>query len=137
MGRGVVLLHHSRFIVQDLSKSYGPYSTFECLAVFIKSATPVKVFIVYRPPSSSQKNVAVSINEEFECLLARLATKPESLLIVGDFNLHLDKPDAKAPHFMDILTCYNLVQHIVSPTHIKGHILDLIITRAEEDIVCD
>jgi len=37
--------------------------------------------------------------------------------------------------FNKILETFNLVQHVNGPTHKKGHTLDLIITRAEDELV--
>ena len=37
--------------------------------------------------------------------------------------------------FLDLLDSANLVQHVLEPTHRRGHTLDLIITRREEDLI--
>lgn len=37
--------------------------------------------------------------------------------------------------FADILELMCLTQHVRSPTHIQGHILDLVITRNFDDII--
>ncbi len=54
----------------------------------------------------------------------------DEVIICGDFNIHVNKPDdANTKKFMDILSQFNLVQHINEPTHKLGNTLDLIITR--------
>jgi hypothetical protein len=54
----------------------------------------------------------------------------ERLVITGDFNFHVDIPtDRDAIKFLDILESYCLEQHVVGPTHVDGHTLDLIISR--------
>ena len=55
---------------------------------------------------------------------------------MGDFNLNLDgsnKTDATKLH--NLLESFNLKQHVPTPTHSRGHTLDLIITRSEDDLV--
>ena len=50
-------------------------------------------------------------------------------VILGDLNLHLDKQDGWSQKFNDSLCQYNFTQIIDSPTHIHGHILDVICVR--------
>ncbi len=53
----------------------------------------------------------------------------EPLLIVGDFNIHVDIPrDPNVIRFLDLLSSIGLHQHVDKPTHTSGHTLDLIIT---------
>ena len=57
-------------------------------------------------------------------------------MIVGDLNFHVDDSTNKdATLFSRILDSYNLLQHVKEPTHIKGHTLDLFITRNSCSIV--
>ena len=60
---------------------------------------------------------------------------PEVLLVSGDFSFHLDDPsDADARKFMEVMGTCGLLQHITTPTHVSGHIFDLIISRSSNDI---
>ena len=60
----------------------------------------------------------------------RLAVITNDVIITGDLNFHLDNVnDADAVHFNGTLEAYGLVQHVVGPTHKKGHTLDVVITR--------
>ena len=57
-------------------------------------------------------------------------------MALGDFNLHVDVPTkSDVATFMSILSSLNMSQHVVDPTHKRGHTLDLIITRFDDDIV--
>ena len=50
------------------------------------------------------------------------------LFIVGDFNFHIeDSSDTSAPRLKELLDICNLGQYVTSLTHIKGHILALVI----------
>ena len=93
--------------------------------------TKIKLCIIYRPPFS--ENHPVSTNTfftEFEEFLEDNIMSDESLCIVGDFNIHMDfKENPDQLKMNDILTSFGLIQHVCSPTHQSGHILDLILTR--------
>ena len=57
-------------------------------------------------------------------------------MIVGDFNFHLDDSNnTDATKLHNLLESFNLKQHVATPTHSRGHTLDLIITRIEDDLV--
>ncbi len=58
------------------------------------------------------------------------------LLVVGDFNFHVNvEDDVDANKFMDILDSFDLFQFIKEPTHINGNTLDLVITRASDNLI--
>ena len=62
-----------------------------------------------------------------------LVTAPGSLLMVGDFNFHVnDASDRSAQWFLRLLEAFNLKQHVWVPTHRSGNTLDLVITRDDE-----
>ena len=57
----------------------------------------------------------------------------EQLAIVGDFNIHVDVlSNSDSTKFRDLLESFCLQQHVVGPTRIHGHTLDLIITRQSD-----
>ena len=87
----------------------------------------LRVIIVYRPPYSPQHQVSSSVFfEEFSTLLENTVLCLEPLLIVGDFNFHLDDhQNADTRRFCHILTTFGLQQHVSVPTHVSGHTLDL------------
>ena len=67
-----------------------------------------------------------------ECILAQNVTDislHDNLYILGDFNLHLDNSNGNTNKFNEILTCFDLKQHVNFPTHVRGHWLDLLITK--------
>ena len=87
---------------------------------------------VYRPPSSSVKE----FKTEFSSLLETLVSLPSELIISGDFNFHVDSPnEANSKSFLRLLESFSLKQHVNFPTHIRGHTLDLLITRFDSEII--
>ena len=62
---------------------------------------------------------------EFESLLEFHISSKVDLILVGDFNIHVDElNDSNALHFLKLLNTFNLCQHVSLPTHNSGHILD-------------
>ena len=87
-----------------------------------------------------QTNV-ISLSEfiqEFASILESFVLKPGRLVLLGDFNIHVDNDrDPDTVKFMELLSNFNLVQHITKSTHEKGHLIDLVITRAHDPCVQD
>ena len=78
---------------------------------------------LYRPPGPT-----ASFFVEFQDVVSHLATFSGDLLIMGDFNLHVDISSKQTEDFQDILASLDLFQYVDFPTHIRGHTLDLMIT---------
>ncbi len=54
----------------------------------------------------------------------------ENILIVGDFNIHVDnEKDALESTFIDIVNSIGVRQHVSGPTHYRNHTLDLILSH--------
>ena len=67
-------------------------------------------------------------------LLEEVVVCSEELLIIGDFNFHMeDTADICAAQFGSLLELFNLKQHVTFPTHRSGHILDLVISRKDAE----
>ena len=60
------------------------------------------------------------------------------LIILGDFNYHLDCiNNSLATQFKSLLESSDFSQHVVGPTHIHGHTLDLVITCSSEQFISE
>ena len=60
----------------------------------------------------------------------------KNVLIVGDFNVHVDGPSCEdAAALLDSLAALSLAQHVSGATHSRGHTLDLIISRSDDNLV--
>jgi len=54
---------------------------------------------------------------------------------MGDINLHLDvRSDRHTIKFQQLLAAHDLTQHVVGATHSLSHMLDVLITRAEQTV---
>ena len=88
-----------------------------------------RLCVIYRPPGISVTDFC----EDFENFIDSLATKSGKLLLVGDFNIHVDSfTNLSADKFRAVLDVGGLDQLVTEATHDKSHTLDLVITRREE-----
>ena len=56
--------------------------------------------------------------------------------MLGDFNIHVDSiNDPEGTSLKSLFDCFDLVQHVNGTTHKDGHTLDLVISRATDNLV--
>ena len=66
----------------------------------------------------------------------RLATFSSPLVRLGDFNFHVDDIfDSHGAELLNVFASHDLRQHINSPTHVRGHTLDLLVIRNDQNVV--
>ena len=112
------------------------HRTFECIRTkIVASSFTFHIVTVYRPPPSKKNKLKTSeFFEEFNTLLADQILIKGKLIILGDFNFHLDhKNNADTIRFNNLLDTYGLTQLVKEPTHKSNHILDVVITRIDEN----
>lgn len=129
-GGGVALVHKGNLIAKPVSTTPQPTS-YELLEVLLQQNQHcLHLFIVYCPA------VRPAFHDDFGNLLTEIAASSSQALILGDFNIHWDvaeDPDAnRLRSTLDEVAC---VQHVNWPTHVAGHTLDLIISRAEDNVI--
>ena len=106
--------------------------------VQLASSYDLRLVIVYRPQSDSDNHriLMTTFFNDFSDYLETVILCKEQLVIVGNFNIHVDVlSNSDSIKFRDLLESFCLQQHVVDPTHIHGHTLDLIITRQSDQIV--
>ncbi len=90
-----------------------------------KSPVMFVLAIVHRPPGHHTDFI-----QEFGDFLSELVLAADKVLIIGDFNIHIDnKKDALESAFIDILNSIGVRQHVSGPTHCRNHTLDLILSH--------
>ena len=109
--------------------------TFEHCMVTLKNH--IQIVGIYRPPPSRVNKFKTSeFLEEFEIFLDKICDTPNKSILLGDFNLHLDQPDkSDTNRFCTSLENSGLTQHVKDHTHTAGHILDLVISGVDDDLV--
>ncbi len=97
-------------------------SSFESHSVTITYPLKIHFVVVYRPPGP-----LVQFVEELDLLLSTFPEDGTPLVILGDFNIHIDKP--QAADFHTLLASFDLKRVLTTATHKSGNQLDLIYTR--------
>ena len=138
-GGGIGLLFNKSIMIKRILSGLS-YSSFEHMEFNLHgSSFLVRFVVVYRPPSTSRKNSTTSkFFQDFTTFLESVSTFSGKLLIVGDFNFHVDNPkDYYAARFLDLLDFFGLsiMNTLAGPTHKNNHILDLLITRNDDLLV--
>ena len=86
---------------------------------------------IYRPPSSS----TTSFFEQFQSLLEDIHHTTENLVIIGDFNFHLETTCSNSKTFHSLVDSFDLIHKVNFPTHIHGYTLDLVLTKSNNDSI--
>ena len=112
---------------------------FESFEQISSGSKSVRVFFIYRPPPSKvNKLKECDFTRDFSNLMECFPYITTSILVTGDFNFHVDDAtDSSARNFLSLLESADLQPIVDRPTHIHGHILDLLIMRGGDDIVTD
>lgn len=118
-GGGLAVVFKNRFICQSVSAD--TYSSFELQMTKVGHSNSFYCILVYRPPGP-----AASFLVDFSDFLSSII-KLDRVIIVGDFNIHVDDDTCKeASEFVNITESFNFIQHVFGHTHNKGHMLDLV-----------
>ncbi|KAK6191167.1 hypothetical protein SNE40_002906 [Patella caerulea] len=132
-GSGLAMLIRSNLKVKK--NNPGTYTSMEVIDYNIYCGKDLlHVVLIYRPPYSKSHKVTVKMFlSEFGSLMESAMTSAGRLIVTGDLNIHVDDmTNIDARQFTSLYTSLGLTQHVVGPTHSKGHTLDLVFTRAED-----
>ena len=108
------------------------YAYFEELQCHVHTMPAVRLAVIYRPgPSKTNgSNYYKTCYAEIGNYIEQLVLTPGALVIVGDFNIHVDDPsDKAAAEFPSLIESFGPKQHVSDPTHRTGHILNSVLTR--------
>uniref|UniRef100_A0A8C1P2D5 Reverse transcriptase domain-containing protein n=1 Tax=Cyprinus carpio TaxID=7962 RepID=A0A8C1P2D5_CYPCA len=90
-----------------------------------KSIVSLSMATVYRPPGPYTEFL-----KEFADFLSGLLVTIDKVLIVRDFNIHVDNTnDALGLAFTDLINSFGVKQNVSRPIHCFNHTLDLIISH--------
>ena len=114
------------------------FSSFECQTVLLTaSSVTFRFMIIYRVPHTKKNRIRKSaFIEELGDLLESISTSSGKLVLLGDFNVPLDKnSNPEAVQLSSLLDSFGMQQHVEGPTHIRGQTLDLVISRISDNLV--
>ena len=132
IGGGVVVYYREQFTAKKIALI--PHQTsfeFVCVSLSTRSG-PITIIAVYRPGSAPLDQLFF---REFMALLEVVATYNSEVIISGDINVYLEHPDDRlGKQFLDLIHSFGFTQHVNSPTHDKGGLLNVIITRLDSGV---
>ena len=133
-GGGIALLYSSKYKIKTVAHT--KYSSFESRVRHIQiGSTHYRLLGVYHLPVGTQQGITNSIFiDDLTELLTEVVSNHNNIVILGDINIHLSEPedtDAEALH--DIFEVFNIMQHIMFPTHNLDHTLDMIATEIRQN----
>ncbi|XP_044187309.1 trichohyalin-like [Thunnus albacares] len=136
-GGGVAIQYSKVLQGEKIKRTKKAPDTFEYVAAELQHCEwgqPVLLINVYRPPGNLNSLTRFyPFLKEFESLLDEASARYNSIIITGDFNIHVEnKTLSSTTEFRQLLERYNLVQHVEEPTRGRVHFLDLVITRNVE-----
>ncbi len=132
---GIGLFFRNSFTV--VKTDFGEKRSFEYSEWMVSwNNIKLKLCVIYHIPYSQAHPVSdATFMKEIEDYFDSVVLCNELLLIVGDFNIHVDDDsDYYGREFCDLFSGFGLVNHVTVPTHDSGHTLDLIITRNTSEI---
>ena len=138
VGGGVGLLYRSSLSISNVTSQQK--DSFEHLHVKLRHHNENVILIVlYRPPPNRRNGLSFDqFNSELSDLIDSIILEKDKLILAGDFNIHIDDTsNSDARLFTSTLESYGLDQHVVGPTHEKGHTLDLLISRSDDNLLRD
>lgn len=128
-GGGVAIIFRNCFSNFKILSEYHINDSFESLVcTFYFSNHFINTAVVYRPGHPGTDMLFMQEFNEFISSFSELGTGTH-FFICGDFNYWVDNPSDKPSslNFIEILDCHNCINSVRKPTHIAGHILDLVI----------
>jgi len=137
-GGGVAIIFRDYLNIKMVPSQSPLPASYEHIEFLVKHAkTATRVIALYRPPPSRKNGLTIAMfKDEFSKLLETTNQSKGRLVILGDFNMHSDKPDnPDTKHLLKLLDLHDLRQHVTCPTQKAGHILDWVLTRGTEDCV--
>jgi len=125
-GGGIAMVYRQtlHIIRAETPSSLGTFEVLECVVKGLQ--WPLRVCTVYQPHKTS------AFVDEVGGYLSTLIAATGHLIVLGDFNLHVNDPaDKIAQDFLSTTAALGLQQHVNKPTHQNGNTLDLLLTPSD------
>ena len=125
-GGGVAAIFNSGLLITPKPKLH--YISFESIILSLSHPAwnklqPILFVVLYRAPGPYSEFLS-----EFSEFLSSLVLKSNKVIIVGDFNIHVDNDaDSLNIAFSSLLSSIGFSQCVHKPTHCFNHTLDLVL----------
>ena len=132
---GLALICREMYRVVHLGSGHLRSFQFAKWRIVLKHTT-LTILAIYHPPYSNQTRATNhDFLDEFTDWVAGYIINDTNIIILGDFNLHVnDTNDDTAMNFIESTQALALQQHVNIPTHTSGNTLDLVFTQLFNEI---
>ncbi|XP_073350788.1 uncharacterized protein [Pagrus major] len=134
-GGGVAIQFSEELQGEQLHFDHLNIASFEFVVTVVQHAEwdqPVVIINLYHPPGYNQERFRKFLNE-FQSLLDEVKKKYSSIIVTGDFNIHVNNERRSyTDEFEYLLLVNDLEQRVEESTHRRGNTLDLVITTNVE-----
>jgi len=130
-GGGVAIIYREQYKCHKVV-SLPSVKSFEfvCCRLTTTARYEFTVLSIYRPGSHAVTNEFIN---DFTVLMEALATFTCPIFILGDINIHLERPDdTHTVEMVELLESFDMNQFVTENTHKYGGRLDVIIARRDE-----
>ena len=87
------------------------------------------VLPIYRPGLVPVSSVFF---DELSAIPEALATSSDPLIVTGDVNIRIDRPDdPKCQRYNELIDSFGFANRVSQPTHDHGGLLDVLLTRCD------
>ena len=135
-GGGVALLLRDRILENATVNTAFPFShvTFELAQLTLNALMNTHIFCLYRSsPRQKNKLTYALILSEFADILEHSNFLGGELVTGGDNSVRFDRPtDPTTAKVLDLIQLFGLSQAVEFPTHSRGHTLDPLIYREDD-----
>ena len=125
------MLIYKEFLKVNEERELQNNQILECsrFKIELDSHDTVNLYAIYRNPTLS----FIAFCEELVTILKKnILLDGGTLLLMGNFNIHIDNPShADTNTFTNFLGSFNLQNHVNFPTNIAQHTFDLLIDNKE------
>ena len=128
---GIVVIHRSRY--RCVRVPLPDFTSFEgsCVRLHVGGES-VTLLSIYRPGSCRPSTLFF---EELRTVLEMLDLQPGPIILGGDINIHVEKEDDDdSVRCSELIESFNMIQHVVGPTHLHGGTLDLVATFSDSQL---
>ena len=129
-GGGLAIIYKSHIKMKKGRRGATPSFEYAEWKLYFKSVT-MDIVAIYRPPYSDVNQVNVKkFIDDFSDFISNILTAEKNLVILGDFNIHINNSnDSNVQAFVETTEALGLQQHVMSSSHRAGNILDHIYTE--------
>jgi len=103
--------------------------SFQCVSLQLAGPALLLILLIYRPLRNNP-NFCSDLTE----LLTLAFARHDRIMMLCDFNIHVDSDFTDANDFLPVLDYFEVSQHIDIPTHSHSHTLNLLCTVCIDNV---